>query len=183
MATVTIDISEYDMLRNGKEQAEAEVKALKEDIKGLKDKSRVIITTITRSLEKSYEMWGHPEMKTVSESTQYTGFDDIEFEIREKLTKKVQKELDERLSFLETARTHYEEERTALKPGFEKEKADLIEKFEKEKAELKKDCSELELSLEEILRKREKIQANLDKIPGWIQRLFGVRLDSQSLQG
>ena len=184
MATVTIDISEYDMLRNGKEQAEAEVKALKEDIKGLKDKSRVIITTITQSFEKDYyEMWEQPRLKTVSESTQFTGFDDIEFEIREKLTKKVQKELDEQLASLEIARKAYEEKCDDLEPEFEKEKTDLIEKFEKEKAELKKDCGELELSIKEILEKREKIQTNLDKIPNWIQRLFGVKLDSQSLQG
>ena len=150
MSTVPIDISEYDMLRNGKEQAEA----------------------------KGDWYIGNPDTVAVSESTQFTGFDDIEFEIREKLTKKVQEELDERLQSLETARKCYEEDRATLKPKFEKEKTDLIEKFKKEKAELKKDCSELELSLEEILEKREKIQANLDKIPNWIQRLFGVKLDS-----
>lgn len=180
MATVTIDISEYDMLRNGKEQAEAEVKTLREDIKGLKDKSRVIITTITKVVQKGNWYTGEPKtVKTVSESTQFTGFDDIEFEIREKLTKKVQKELDERLSFLETARKDYEEERTALEPGFEKEKAELIEKFEKEKAELERDRKELQYSRQEILEKREKIQANLDKIPDWIQRLFGVKSKEQ----
>ena len=45
MATVTLDSSEYDMLRENKKKAEEEVKELKEILKGLKDKSRVILTT------------------------------------------------------------------------------------------------------------------------------------------
>lgn len=45
MATVTLDSSEYDMLRENKKKAEEEVKELKETLKGLKDKSRVILTT------------------------------------------------------------------------------------------------------------------------------------------
>lgn len=45
MATVQVDLSEYDMLREAKDKAEKRVKELEEDIKGLKDKSRVILTT------------------------------------------------------------------------------------------------------------------------------------------
>lgn len=45
MATVQVDLSEYDMLRKAKDKAEKRVKELEEDIKGLKDKSRVILTT------------------------------------------------------------------------------------------------------------------------------------------
>lgn len=45
MAIVTLDSSEYDMLRENKRKAEEEVKELKETIKSLEDKSRVILTT------------------------------------------------------------------------------------------------------------------------------------------
>lgn len=45
MATVTLDSSEYDMLRENKKKAEEEVKELKGILKDLKDKSRVILTT------------------------------------------------------------------------------------------------------------------------------------------
>lgn len=45
MAMVQVDLSEYDMLREAKNKAEEEVKELKETLKGLKDKSRVILTT------------------------------------------------------------------------------------------------------------------------------------------
>lgn len=45
MAMVQVDLSEYDMLREAKDKAEKRVKELEEDIKGLKDKSRVIIHT------------------------------------------------------------------------------------------------------------------------------------------
>lgn len=45
MATVQVDLSEYDMLREAKNKAEKEVVELKEAIKGLKDKSKVILTT------------------------------------------------------------------------------------------------------------------------------------------
>lgn len=45
MAMVQVDLSEYDMLREAKKKAEKEVEKLKETIKGLEDKSRVILTT------------------------------------------------------------------------------------------------------------------------------------------
>lgn len=45
MATVQVDLSEYDMLREAKDKAEKRVEELKETIKGLENKSRVILTT------------------------------------------------------------------------------------------------------------------------------------------
>lgn len=45
MAMVQVDLSEYDMLREAKNKAEKRVKELEDEIKGLKDKSRVILTT------------------------------------------------------------------------------------------------------------------------------------------
>lgn len=45
MATVTLDSSEYDMLRENKKKAEEEVKSLKEEIKEYQKKARVIVTT------------------------------------------------------------------------------------------------------------------------------------------
>lgn len=182
MATVTIDISEYDMLRNGKEQAEAEVKTLKEDIKGLKDKSRVIITTITKVKERfSLSLYGD-EYKTTStsESTQFTNFDDIEFEIREKLTKKVQKELDEQREFLEQARKNYEEERASLEPDlkkkFEEDKNELVRKHDKELALKDNTIGTYSNEIQNFWRPElEKAQENLNKIPNWIKKLFGVK--------
>lgn len=185
MATVTIDISEYDMLRNGKEQAEAEVKTLKEDIKGLKDKSRVIITTITKVKERStydplYD-YRPGQIISTSESTQFTGFNDIEFEIREKLTKKVQKELDEQREFLEQARKYYEKERASLEPDlkkkFEEDKNELIQKHDKELALKDNTIGTYSNEIQNFWRPElEKAQENLNKIPNWIKKLFGVKL-------
>lgn len=45
MAIVTLDSSEYDMLRETKGKAEKRVKELEKEIDGLRDKSRVILTT------------------------------------------------------------------------------------------------------------------------------------------
>lgn len=45
MATVQVDLSEYDTLREAKNKAEKRVEELKETIKGLENKSRVILTT------------------------------------------------------------------------------------------------------------------------------------------
>ena len=187
MATVTIDISEYDMLRNGKEQAEAEVKTLKEDIKGLKDKSRVIITTITKIKEKpGYDLYGcyKPGQTTsISESTQFTGFDDIEFEIREKLTKKVQKELDELQESLDQARKSYEERRASLEPDlknkFEEDKYGLIQEYEKKLNVRDKTIDSLNTYISTHCRPElEKAQENLGRIPNWIKKLFGVKPQS-----
>lgn len=43
MAMIQVDLSEYDMLREAKNKAEKRVEELEDEIKGLKDKSRVII--------------------------------------------------------------------------------------------------------------------------------------------
>lgn len=184
MATVTIDISEYDMLRNGKEQAEAEVKSLKEDIKGLKDKSRVIVTTITKVKEKPiFNLYDYKEglIISTSESTQFIGFDDIEFGIREKLTKKVQEELDEHRKFLEQARKYYEEKRASLEPDlkrkFEEDKNKLIQEHAKELECAKQSTNFYINQIDNLWRPElEKAQGNLDKIPNWIQKLFGIKL-------
>lgn len=45
MATVQVDLSEYDMLREAKNKAEAEVKELRNTIQGIENNSRVIIKT------------------------------------------------------------------------------------------------------------------------------------------
>ena len=46
MATVHINLTEYDALRNSKVVLEREIEALKEDIRALKDNSKVIVRTI-----------------------------------------------------------------------------------------------------------------------------------------
>jgi regulator of replication initiation timing len=46
MATVHINLTEYDALRNSKVALEKEIEALKEDIRALKDSSKVIVRTI-----------------------------------------------------------------------------------------------------------------------------------------
>ena len=45
MATVQVDLSEYDMLREAKNKAEAEVKELRNTIQGIENNSRVILKT------------------------------------------------------------------------------------------------------------------------------------------
>lgn len=181
MATVTIDISEYDMLRNGKEQAEAEVKALKEDIKGLKDKSRVIVTTV---IKKAVSDWGsyYPtsELQTVSTSTQLTGFDDVELMVREKLTKDIQADLDAERIALKTSRRIYEEKQASMKSDFKKQfdekEKELNEEFGKKERAYNQKIEKLGQEVTDSAAKIKKYQEILQKIckiPAWIRRLFG----------
>lgn len=191
MATVTIDITEYDMLRNGKEQAEAEVRALKKDIEGLKDKSRVIVTTVIK--QRKERSWGdrlYPgwDLETISTSSQFTGFDDVETMVREKLTKNIQEDLDaERLALKET-RKLYEEERSTLESDlekqFDKKEKDLNEEFGKKERAYNQKIEELGQEVADRVTKIKKYQETLveiSKIPGWIRKLFGVKLQNLTL--
>lgn len=56
MAMVQVDLSEYDMLRETKNKAEKRVEELEDEIKGLKDKSRVIIQTRCKVKTYAYNM-------------------------------------------------------------------------------------------------------------------------------
>lgn len=110
MAEVRVDLFEYDMLREAKDKAEKEVKELKETVKGLKDKSRVILTTkykyYTVDVHKIvYEIHRHAmynkplteieiasivnrnigshavHSMTETDSSQYIGFDDVRVQV------------------------------------------------------------------------------------------------------
>lgn len=110
MAEVRVDLSEYDMLREAKDNAEKEVEELKETVKGLKNKSRVILTTrykyYTVDVHKiayeihRYTMYNKPLTETEvasivnrnigshavysmdeTDSSQYIGFDDVRVQV------------------------------------------------------------------------------------------------------
>lgn len=76
MAMVQVDLSEYDMLREAKNKAEEEVKELKETINGLKDKSRVILTTKYVYPKVNYERLVSSIIRLITEYKNSNGFGD-----------------------------------------------------------------------------------------------------------
>lgn len=79
MAMVQVDLSEYDMLREAKNKAEKRVEELESDIKGLKDKSRVIIQTRYKIRTYSYNIQEIASrlMKKINFES-YISIDDVE---------------------------------------------------------------------------------------------------------
>lgn len=79
MAMVQVDLSEYDMLREAKNKAETRVKELEDEIKGLKDKSRVIIQTRYKVRTYSYNMQEiASKLKRKINIESYVSIDDVE---------------------------------------------------------------------------------------------------------
>ena len=177
MAEVKVDISEYDMLRDGKNKAEQEVKELKETIKGLKDKSRVVLTTKTvikdinsrnlakrivtnlnsfEELKKSDDIYifnpyqhystedfvnkiiyeyindyrvyreSYSQGRTIQESSQYIGFNDIELKVRSHFEDSCKEELKKKYEEVDKLKEEYQD------------KLDTVDEVNAKKWELKK---------------------------------------------
>lgn len=116
MAIVNIDLSEYDEIRKARATAEKQVEELKEEMKGLTNKSRVIIRTEfdKRSYDQMFEwltfrrgwngdaiMSNHEMLEfkrhlPISPSTeQYINFDDVRLSVTQKLETKAQEHIDD----------------------------------------------------------------------------------------
>jgi DNA repair exonuclease SbcCD ATPase subunit len=143
MAQVTIDISEYDALREAKAKAEQEVKELKETIKDLKKGSKVIFQTkyvrgdvdgakryirskclglsyadhltISRILESLFG--GEPR-----ETTQYINFKDVEAQVEAGISEQKKKELEDAIEYYKKAAQKYETKNAGLEEEYQKQK-------------------------------------------------------------
>lgn len=111
MAMVQVDLSEYDMLREAKNKAEEEVKELKETINGLKDKSRVILTTKYVYPKVNYERLVSSIIRLITEYKNSNGFgDDIRFSglVRPSIGMAVDNVLRENIKFTNHTYSVYE---------------------------------------------------------------------------
>lgn len=143
MAKVTVDISEYDALREAKAQAEQEVKNLKETIKDLKKGSKVIFQTKYVRGDVNYALRyikaKCPNISYIDYSAienilnnffggeprntfQYINFKDIEAQVEAGISEQKKKELEDAIRYYEKVALEYETKNASLEEEYQKQK-------------------------------------------------------------
>lgn len=143
MAKVTVDISEYDALREAKAQAEQEVKELKETIKDLKKGSKVIFYTkyvrgdvdgAIRYIRSKCASISYPDHLIITntlnnlfgreprDTYQYINFKDVEAQVEAGISKQKKKELEDAIRYYERAALEYETKNAGLEEEYQKQK-------------------------------------------------------------
>lgn len=143
MAKVTVDISEYDALREAKAQAEQEVKELKETIKDLKKGSKVIFQTkyvggdvnaATRYIRSKCASITYSDYLVITnilnnlfggeprDTYQYINFKDVEAQVEAGISAQKKKELEDAIRYYEKAALEYETKNAGLEEEYQKQK-------------------------------------------------------------
>ena len=143
MAKVTVDISEYDALREAKAQAEQEVKELKETIKDLKKGSKVIFQTkyvrgdvnaATRYIRSKCSTISYGDHLIITnilnsffggeprDTFQYINFKDVEAQVEAGISWQKKKELEDAIRYYEKAALEYETKNASLEEEYQKQK-------------------------------------------------------------
>ena len=143
MAKVTVDISEYDALREAKAQAEQEVKELKETIKDLKKGSKVIFYTkyvrgdvdgAIRYIRSKCASISYPDHLIITntlnnlfggeprDTYQYINFKDVEAQVEAGISEQKKKELEDAIRYYERAALEYETKNAGLEEEYQKQK-------------------------------------------------------------
>ena len=177
MAKVTVDISEYDALREAKAQAEQEVKELKETIKDLKKGSKVIFQTkyvrgnmngALRCINAKCSNLSYIDLVTISnilnnffggeprDTFQYVNFKDVEAQVEAGISEQRKKELEDAIAYykktaqeLETKNAGLEEEYQKQKKAYEDASKFQIDKLNEEIKYLNDRIAELKKSKDE----------------------------------
>lgn len=143
MAKVTVDISEYDALREAKAKAEQEVKELKETIKDLKKGSKVIFQTkyvggdvnaATRYIRSKCSTISYGDYSIITnilnsffggeprDTYQYINFKDVEAQVEAGISIQKKKELEDAIRYYEKAALEYETKNASLEGEYQKQK-------------------------------------------------------------
>ena len=180
MAIVNVDLSEYDMLRKAKNVAEEEIKVLKEEIKGLKDRSRVILETkdveITQegkdSLYYYFENYFCVRSKDISPiinkiitiingnrvshaSTQYIGFNDVEYKVKADLEERYKKKLEASIESYDQSKERYNEQVLNVRKEIEEVYNEKLKKYEEELKSKEDKIKELSNKISELSKSRD----------------------------
>ena len=143
MAKVTVDISEYDALREAKAQAEQEVKELKETIKDLKKGSKVIFQTkyirgdvnaAIRHIRSKCASISYPDHLIITttlnnlfggeprDTYQYINFKDVEAQVKAGISEQKKRELEDAIEYYKKAAQEYETKNAGLEEEYQKQK-------------------------------------------------------------
>lgn len=129
MAKVTIDMEEYDLLRNHTKEVEEQVKKLKEENDKLRDSSYVIVRTIERTSRVS--VFGVSDSyETPSE--EFVNFDDIREEVKSKINQEEKDKLNDAISAYNQKNEEYIEKFKNIEKKFNKKLEEKQESFNRE---------------------------------------------------
>ena len=143
MAQVTVDINEYDSLRDSLKESKKRIEELNETIRDLKKGSKVIFQTkyvrgdvdgakrYIRSkclglsyadhltISRSFEFFFGREPR---ETTQYINFKDIEAQVEAGISEQKKKELEDAIAYYKKAAQELEEKNAGLEEEYQKQK-------------------------------------------------------------
>lgn len=143
MAQVTIDISEYDGLRDDLKGAKQTIEELKETIKDLKKGSKVIfqtkyvrgdVNTAARHIHGRCSSLSYADCLTIKnilnnffggeprDTFQYINFKDVEAQVEAGISEQKKKELEDALEYYKKAAQEYETKRAGLEEEYQKQK-------------------------------------------------------------
>lgn len=143
MAQVTVDISEYDGLRDNLKGAKQTIEELKETIKDLKKGSKVIFQTkYVRGNVNDALRYIHSKCNNLSYSDyvviqnilnnffggeprdtfQYINFKDVETQVEAGISKQKKQELEEAIAYYNKAEQEYEAKNASLEEEYQKQK-------------------------------------------------------------
>ena len=142
MATLHIELSEYDAMRNRNKELEERVKQLEEELKGCKDGSRVIIRKVMEQKEAgrfSYydhlqgrPIYGSEQSKEIVVSENYINFEDV----REKIEDKMKDAIEASIRFHNEQAENYSRKANSLESEYSEKKSKLEQEYEEKKGKL-----------------------------------------------
>lgn len=185
MAQVTVDISEYDGLREAKARAEKEVEELKETIKDLKKGAKVIFQTkylqpgdnldeikrcinyrcglsYVQAMSVNHVLDSFLELKQ-RDTYQYINFKDVEAQVEAGLSEQKKKELEASIAYYKKAAQELEKKSAGLEEEYQKKKEayENASKFFLEKKD--KEIKDLQYKIAELSKSKDERIAELIK--------------------
>ena len=143
MAQVTVDISEYDGLRDDLKGAKQTIKELKETIMDLKKGSKVIFQTkyvrgdvnaAARYIQGKCSSLSHADYLTTinilnnffggepRDTFQYINFKDVEAQVKAGISEQKKRELEDAIEYYKKAAQEYETKNAGLEEEYQKQK-------------------------------------------------------------
>lgn len=183
MAQVTVDISEYDGLRDDLKGAKQTIEELKEAIKDLKKGSKVIFQTkYVRGDVDAAVRYIHGKCSSLSyadylavknilnnffggeprDTFQYINFKDVEAQVESGISEQKKKELEDALEYYKKAAQEYETKRAGLEEEYQKQKKAYEDASKLQIDKLNEEISYLNDRIAELKKSRNEKIAELE---------------------
>lgn len=183
MAQVTVDISEYDSLRDDLKGAKQTIKALKETIKDLKKGSKIIFQTkyvrgdvdaAIRYIRDKCVSLTYPDNVIITnilndffgveprDTYQYINFKDVEAQVEAGISEQKKKELEDAIEYYKKAAQEYEAKNAGLEEKYQRQKGAYETALKLQMDKLNEEISYLNDRIAELKKSRNEKIAELE---------------------